>query len=143
MNQRRDSAGVGSDVERPPDAELEVLACLWRAGSSTAREIREQMQPFRPMAHGSTVTLLKRLENKGLVARRKAPVGKAFIYRPTRPAEPTLEQQIADIVERIYGGRGQDLVAMYLKACKPGPKEIQAIQELIEDYRRQGTYEPS
>jgi predicted transcriptional regulator len=35
------------------------------------------------MAHGSVLTLLGRLERRGLVARKKGPSGKAFVYMPT------------------------------------------------------------
>ena len=50
-----------------PEAELEVLACLWNAGTLTAAEIREQLSSYRPMAHGSVLTLLNRLSEKNLV----------------------------------------------------------------------------
>ena len=50
-----------------PDAELDVMSCLWQAEVLTAREIREQLQPTRPMTHASVCTLLRRLEDKGLV----------------------------------------------------------------------------
>ena len=60
---------------RTPRAELDVLGCLWQHGRATARELREAMGGYRPMTHGSMVTLLKRLEAKGLVTKRKGPVG--------------------------------------------------------------------
>lgn len=44
-----------------PAAELDVLAALKKLGEATAREIREDIHSFRPMAHGSTVNLLLRL----------------------------------------------------------------------------------
>ena len=67
-----------------PEAEMEMLACLQRKGEATARELREALRPFRPLAHPSVVTLLQRLEAKGLVSRDKGNVGKAFVYQPTR-----------------------------------------------------------
>ena len=54
-----------------PDAELDLLAALCRAGEATARELRDTLAPYRPMAHGSVLTLLGRLEAKQLVDKRK------------------------------------------------------------------------
>ena len=68
-----------------PDAELEVLACLWKYGPLTARAIREKMQRYRPMTHSAVSTLLARLQKKGRVTRAKGPVGKAFVFRAAVP----------------------------------------------------------
>ena len=53
-----------------PDAELDVLACLYRLENATVRQIREAIKKYRPMTHGSAVTLLKRLEEKSLVTKQ-------------------------------------------------------------------------
>ena len=81
---RADQGGTHLSERKIPEAELDVLACLQRSGEATAREIGAALRGYRPMAHGSVVTLLKRLEAKSLVTKRKADAGKAFVYRPTR-----------------------------------------------------------
>jgi len=52
------------------------------------------------------VTLLKRLEAKGLVTKRKGPVGKVFVYKSTRRPESNYRKIIEDLSERIFGRRG-------------------------------------
>src|ERR1700690_2344448 len=96
---------------RLPDAELEVMACLWRLREASARQLREAMAHFRPMAHASIVTLLNRLEAKGLVRRAKGPVGKAFLYTPTGRPGKTYRRVIGDVLQRVFGGNGAALVA--------------------------------
>ena len=73
-----------------PDAELEVLACLWQKGEATARDVREAMAAYRPLTHSAVSTLLARLQEKDLVARRKGPVGKAFLFRAIGRPKSTL-----------------------------------------------------
>lgn len=124
---------AGSD--RPPDAELEVLACLWQHREATARQIREIMGDYRPMTHGSMVTLLKRLESKGLVSRHKGTVGKAFVYRPTRSARPTYRRILRDIVQRIFGGDGVEMVSTFFDTKPPTPTELDQMQQLLDQYR--------
>ena len=121
--------------QQPPDAELDVLGCLWQCGGATARQVREALDNYRPMTHGSAVTLLKRLQAKGLVVRKKGPVGKAFIYRSTRSARPTYQRLVRNISERIFGGNGVKMVATLFDAKPPTAEEMDRLQELLKELR--------
>ncbi len=121
---------------RLPDAELEVLACLHRRGEATARDLREALWDTRPMAHGSVLTLLGRLERRGLVSRRKGPVGKAFVYEPTRQHATTMRPVLRRLVDRMFAGSAVDLVASLFETRPPTPKELDAIQRLVRNLRR-------
>ena len=136
MAKRRDnSKTTDTTVERLPGAELEVLACLWHIGEATARQVRETMGTYRPMTHGSMVTLLKRLEAKDMVAREKGTVGKAFVYRPTKSARPMHRRIIRDVVQRIFGGNGVEMVSTLLDTKPPTARELDQLQELLSQLR--------
>ena len=126
---------TGAAGAKLPDAELEVLACLWQNGEATVRQVREAMNSYRPMTHGSMVTLLIRLEAKGWVSHHKGPVGKAFIYVPTRRPGATHRQIMRNLVRRIFGGNGVQVVATLLDSASPTPKELDRLQELIDELR--------
>jgi len=117
-------------------AELEVLACLNQHGQATARELREAMHSYRPMAHGSILTLLTRLEAKGLVAKEKGPVGKAFVYHVTSRSEPVYRRVLRDLVQRVFGGSGVALVTSLFETKPPSRQEIEDLQALLEEHRR-------
>jgi predicted transcriptional regulator len=119
-----------------PDAELEVMACLWRRQQATAREIREALHQFRPMAHGSVCTLLSRLESKGLVTRERGAKGKAFVYRPRVRPTRTYRSLLNNLIERVFGGSGVALVASLFETQPPTPQEIDKLQELLDGLRR-------
>ncbi len=102
-----------------PDAELDVMACLWQGGALTARAVREALAGKRPMAHASVCTLLKRLEDKGLVVRSKGDAGKAFVYQPkTRPGA-TRRRLLGELIDRLFGGSGVALVSSLLESRPP------------------------
>jgi len=119
-----------------PDAELEVMACLWQLQQATARQLRETMATYRPMAHTSMMTLLGRLEAKGLVKRTKGPVGKAFVYAPLRRPGKTYRRVIGDILQRIFGGNSLTLVASLFETQPPTPGEVAQLQRLLDDLRK-------
>ncbi len=119
-----------------PGAELEVLACLWQKGEATTREVRETMADYRPMTHGAMVTLLRRLEAKGWVKRRKASVGKAFIHMPTRRPEQTLQSLLAKVRRRIFGGNGVALISTLLDNEPPTSEELDDLEAMFQKLRK-------
>lgn len=120
-----------------PQAELEVMACLWEGGPATARQIRETMHDYRPMAHGSVMVLLGRLESKGWVGREKAPRGKAFIYSPTHRPGPTHRRLLDELVQRIFAGKSLAVVSTLFDAAPPTETELDELQQLLDRLRRQ------
>src|SRR5688572_19565523 len=94
-----------------PEAELEVLAVLQERGEAEATAIRETLKPYRPLSHASAVTLLRRLEERELVQRRKGATGRAFIYSPTRSAATASRGLVERMLQRIFRDRPVSLVA--------------------------------
>jgi BlaI family transcriptional regulator, penicillinase repressor len=118
-----------------PAAELEVLACLKRLGTPTARQIRETMLPFRPMAHGSVVTLLTRLEAKSLVTKIKGPVGKAFVYSVTESAGEVHRNALHRFLHRVFGGDSMHLVASVFETKPPDPEQLKQLEQMVVDLK--------
>ncbi len=125
-----------------PDAELDVMSCLWRTDAMTAREVREQLQPTRPMTHASVCTLLKRLEDKGLVNRRKASSGKAFVYTASVAPTKTQRRLVRDLVDRMFAGSGVALVASLLHSRRPTDAEIVELQSLLDELKQNTARQP-
>ena len=118
-----------------PPSQRDVLACLWQKGRATARELREALRSYRPMTHGAMVTLLKRLEEKGLVSRSKAGVGKAFAYRPTRRPKRVFRSILLDLYERVFGQSGVVMFTSLFEARPPSPEELDELQRMLDDFK--------
>jgi len=123
--------------ETLPEAELEVLACLWNAGAQTAAEVRELLAEYRPMTHGSVLTLLKRLSTKEQVKREKAAQGKAFVYSAARGPKPTYGRLLNRITQRIFGGSSVALVASLLESQPTSPEELKQLKRLVDQLEKQ------
>ena len=135
VKHRRSSKSTVSTDEQPPAAELDVLACLWRRRRATARQIREALHSYRPMAHGSVMTLLKRLEARGLVARRKGPADKAFVYRPTSATRPAYRRIVRNISKRVFGGNSMEIASALFNAQLPTVDELDRLQQMLDELR--------
>ena len=123
------------NAKNVPTAELEVLACLRQMKKATARQIREHMHTYRPMAHGSVMNLLKRLEAKNLVTRKKGPVGKAFVYRPTAATASIYGNLLNRLLNRVFGGDSLALVSSLFETRPPDSRELEKLEELLDHLR--------
>lgn len=115
-----------------PEAELEVLACVHQQGEVDAATIRERLNPFRPMTHASVVTLLRRLEDKSLVTKRKGERGKAFIYSATQEPGATYRQVVGRLLERVFGGSKLTLVSSLFETKAPTEDELAQLKKLVD-----------
>ncbi|MBD3268342.1 hypothetical protein GF373_16875 [bacterium] len=121
--------------ENLSEAELDVMVCLWNKDELTAKAIREALEPHRPMTHGAAVTLLNRLEAKGMVKKEKGKVGKAFIYKPAQKPTGTYRQILDNLVQRIFRGNSLALVTSLYETHPPTEDEIDQLEEYLESLR--------
>lgn len=120
-----------------PDAELDVMSCLWQHGPLTAREIRELLQKQRPMAHATVCTLLRRLEDKDCVTRAKSGVGKSFSYQAKLQPQGPRKRMLDRLLDKAFAGDGVALVASLFETQPPNADEIAELEELLKDLKKQ------
>ena len=122
-----------------PEAELDVLSCVLQKGKVTAREIREALTEVRPMAHASVVTLLTRLEAKGLLCKEKAAQGKAFVYEATQKPGTVYRSLVGGMLDRVFGGNGLAMAHSLFETKPPNAQEIDQLQALLDKMRARGS----
>ena len=131
------SGEMRNRADKIPDAERDVLVCLSRLEQATVKEVREALRPVRRMEPSSVLTLLKRLEGRNLVTKRKADRGKALVFRPTREASRACRRLMKDLFQRVFGSDTMAFMASFFETQKPTEDEIEQLQQLLEDLRSQ------
>lgn len=120
--------------DRIPDAELEVLACVQRRGRATAREVREEIESWRPLSHSSVMTLLGRLADRGLVDRERGE-GREYVYHATATREEALEPIFRRLLNRVFEGDAAAMTASLFQTRPPDPDELERLERLLDDLR--------
>lgn len=87
--------------------ELDCMNALWPVGEATVRDIQEALQPTRPRAYTTIMTILDRLAQKGIVVRSKS--GRAWVYRPNLTAQDARSQALAHLVDGFFAGSSEGL----------------------------------
>jgi predicted transcriptional regulator len=118
-------------LPRPTDAELEILRVLWRRGSSTVREVHDDLTRNRATGYTTVLKLLQIMTEKGLVRRDESE--RAHLYQTRLPQEETEKQLVGDLVDRAFGGSSARLVMQALSGRTASPEELSSIRRLIDE----------
>ncbi len=125
-----------SSAELLPEAELEVLSVLHRLEEADPMEVRHALRVLRPLSHSSVVTLLRRLEGRGLVGRRRADRGKAFIYFPAQSALATYSSVIGRMLRRVFHQDSLSLVTSLFAVKPPTEREVKELRKLLNQMEK-------
>ena len=112
-------------------AESEIMRVLWDRDGATVHEVVEGLP--RAVAYTTALTLLRILEQKGYVRHEPHPSGgRAHVYRPVVPASKTRQLHVRDLVDRLFGGRPDQLVVGLLDDENLTRAELERLRSAIE-----------
>ena len=112
-----------------PPRELEVMSILWRLGSATVAEVKEQLE--ETLAYTSVLSALQTLEDKGYV--RHEPEGRAYRYFPVVEAERAGGSALARIRDAIFHGSAERMFAQLVADRGLGREELERMRRLLAD----------
>jgi predicted transcriptional regulator len=121
-----------ADEVTPSERELDILKVLWELGSGSVREVHERLRPSADLAFNTVQTLLRIMEDKGLVGHRAE--GRTFIYHPTY----SRERVAARFLNKVFDGALDQFVLSILSAKEAGASadELKELERLIARARR-------
>ena len=112
-------------VTRLGELERAAMQVVWQAGTATAREVAGSLSD-RGLAYTTWLTVLGRLERKGLLARAK--VGRAFTYT----AVASREDHIAVLMQQALGQADDRVAALQHFARSVTPAEAAALRTALD-----------
>lgn len=84
------------------DSEWYVLDCLWQRSPQTAMELVEALSRRVGWAKSTTLTTLRRMEEKGLLAGET--VGRSRHFTPLVDREAVILRETSGFLDRVYRG---------------------------------------
>jgi predicted transcriptional regulator len=119
-----------SASKHPTDGELEILQFLWTHGSSSLGEICAALRQQRQVATTTVATVLKVMREKGLAKRRKTSRG--FSWSAIVKREKTASGMIGKLIERVFEGSAQQLVAHLVEDGNLSSDDLDEIRLLLD-----------
>jgi BlaI family transcriptional regulator, penicillinase repressor len=121
-------------TDKPTERELDILKVLWERGPSSVREVYELLSRNEDLSFTTIQTMLQVMFDKDLVVREM--MGRSLIYTARVKREEAERAMVGDLLERVFGGSAQQLLARALDVKKASPQELKAIQTLINKARK-------
>ena len=118
-------------MRRPSLGDLQhaIMSVLWDRGEATTAEVHAALRPGRGLAFTTIATMLRRMEEKGVVAHRAE--GRQFVYRPAVTRTQVRESMVGDLVERLFGGDPRALVAHLVSEHEIASDELDELRRRV------------
>lgn len=113
------------------EAEWQVMERLWAQAPRTGRELCEELCAATGWSRSTTLTLLRRLEEKGAAAAQSE--GGVKRYRPCIPREEAAVQETEHLLERVYQGSVSMMVSSLVKKQTLSQAEIDKLYALLQE----------
>lgn len=123
-------------MARPTLGDLQhaIMAVLWARGEATTAEVHEALRVERGLAFTTIATMLRKMEDKGVVAHRAE--GRQFVYRPTVSEEQVRRSMVGELLERLFDGDPKALVAHLVSEHEIDAGELAALRRRLASPRR-------
>jgi len=116
----------------PTDAELDILAVLWRLGPATVREVHDELS--KESGYTTTLKQMQLMLGKGLLIRTDR-FG-SHVYEAGIPKEQTRKQIVGDLLNRAFEGSARELVLGALSARPASSKDLDDIRSMIDSFEK-------
>ncbi len=111
------------------DSELKVMDILWREGDTTAKRISEILSEQINWSKTTTYTIIKRCLEKGAIVRLEP----NWICRPLITIEQAREYETTELINKMYDGAADHLVASVLGRGNLSHEEIDKLKQIVSE----------
>jgi BlaI family transcriptional regulator, penicillinase repressor len=118
----------------PTEAELEVLAILWKKGPATVRDIHDVVLTQRHTSLTTTLKTLQVMAQKEFVVRTD---DRPCRYSAAVPEEITQSAMLQDLLEKAFQGSTQKLMLRLVNTAGVTPEELKELARLIRESHKQ------
>ena len=124
------------EITQLGELESEVMSVVWEKGKATVQEVKDTLEPRRPLAYTTVMTVMTRLAEKGMLDRYKE--GRAHVYTPAASQERVSRSLLQSLVRRLYDGATVKAIAHLLETEEGvDDAELERLEELIRAKRQE------
>ena len=118
-----------ADNKMLTDVELELMTILWRLDEGSVADVIEGLPKGRDLAYTSVSTILRILQQKGVLKTRKE--GRGYIYIPEIQKSDYEVKTLKHMVNRVFDGTPVALVRQLLDSVHLDEKSIAELKDMI------------
>jgi predicted transcriptional regulator len=111
-------------------SEYEVLKVIWKHGSSSVREVHDQVESSTAWAYTTTKTHMDRMVKRGLLERSES--NNTFVYQSLVSKPEGIAKMVQYFADRVLEVNYTSLVSMFSKSEALSDEEIKKLHAILE-----------
>ena len=111
------------------EAEKDLMEILWQKKAAFMKDILEEYPEPKP-APTTIATLLKRMQNKGLIDYKM--YGNSREYFPTLKKEDYFNKEMSSMIDRFFNNSVTQFASFFTANSKLSQKELKELRDMIE-----------
>ena len=119
----------------PTRAELRIMQALWGLSAATVDEIIHHPSFSSPPNYKTTQTILRIMEEKGLVQHTSR--GRVFVFEARVSSDEVGRLSVRNLLEQNFQGSPSKLLVNLLESGPVDAAELEELEALIRKYRLQ------
>jgi predicted transcriptional regulator len=123
--------GVGKMDIKLFNSELKVMEVLWREGELPAKRVADILAEEIGWNQNTTYTVIKKCIAKNAISRHEP----KFVCRPEITREEVQQAETDELIDKMYGGSADKLVAALLGSRKLSENEISELKRIVEELK--------
>ena len=123
-----------------PKFELEIMHVIWDKGEATVQEVKDALNKQHPGAYSTFLTMMRRMENKGILKHEMHEDGRTYVYKPVMSREEVSASMVQDIYQRLFRGSSDrffDALNALFRKEEIKPEELQRLKDMIAEKEEQ------
>ncbi len=113
------------------DLQHAIMKVLWQRAEATVAEVHDALHEERSLAPTTIATMLRKMEDKGVVAHRVE--GRQFVYRPTVSEPEVRTSMVGELVDRLFAGDAAALVSHLVADHAIDDDELERLRALLAE----------
>ena len=111
--------------------EWQLMECLWEAAPRTGREAAEDMARRAGWSRSTTLTMLRRMTEKGVIACQE--VGGVKTYAPRLGREDAVRRETESFVGRVYHGSVSQMLSAMTEKRELSRQELDELYAILRE----------
>jgi BlaI family penicillinase repressor len=113
------------------DLQLDILNVLWTRERATTSDVHQALAGSRDLAYTTVATLLKRLEEKGVIGHQQD--GRQYVFFPKVEESEIRSSMVGKLLDRLFRGDPAALVNHLLGDERLEPSDLRRFEDLINN----------
>ncbi|SRR5579883_2583172 len=118
---------------QPTEGELEILKVLWDRGPCGLKQVCDGLRRARPVATTTVATMLRVMQEKGLVERAEGEGARGSLYSAAISRAEASTGLVRRLVDAVFDGSARRLVAHMLENENLSERDRAEIRRLLDE----------